>query len=264
MKLTSLKNYSFRQFITRKAQSYTPLQRVLVTLAGVLIAGFLVTAFAVVVIVASGALVSDPSTVAERSMINAQKAYRETRAEARQKGVAAEGYGPAVQALARIILVQVRQPDLQANARKSADKLIETGTLDPLALYACARAYQTDSKRHDEARLLLSKASHMVGENAGSLSRTIYAAYGRALVKAGENKQAIEYVRKAAEVVPASPGLHVELGRIYENQAEWFDAAVSYAQALKFDPQNKRAKAAFEDLKARQPERAEAALKEVK
>lgn len=264
MKLKKRAQTSIGQFITRKAQSYTPLQRVLVALAGVLIAGFLVSVVAVVVIVASGALVSDPSTAHERNLIVAQARYRSATKAARERGANATEYIPAIQAKARIVLLQAQTPATQANARKAADELVNSGTLDPLALYACAKAYQTDPTRRSEARLLFAKAAHNVGDKAGSLSRTIYAAYAASLSAQKLDKQASVYLQKAAEIAPASPRLYVLLGASFEKQAQWYDAAVAYVRALKFDPHNREARAALEKLAQSQPDRVKAARAEVK
>lgn len=264
MKLKKRVQTSFGQFITRKARSYTPLQRVLVALAGVLIAGFFATLIAVGVMVASGSLVSDPSTAFERDMIQAQKNYRAASQKARQQGMDTMDYAPAVQAKARIILLQIKKPSVQENARKAADELIDSGTLDPLALYACAKAYETDKTRTTEARLLLAKAAHNVGAQAGSLSRVIYSSYAQLLTEQAQLKQACIYLKKAAEIAPASPALYVKLGSTYEQQAEWYDAAVAYLMALKYDPQNQAAQKAYDNLAQRQPDRAKAAQDEVK
>lgn len=264
MKLKKRVQTSFGQFITRKARSYTPLQRVLVGLAGVLIAGFFVTVIAVVAIIASGSLVSDPSTAYERNMIQAQQRYRMATSQARQNGKSASEYIPAIQAKAKIILLQSEKPSVQLNARKAADELINSGTLDPLALYACSKAYKTDKTRTSESRLLLAKAAHNVGNNAGSLSRMIYQAYGESLVEQNQLKLGCVYLKKAAEIQPASPALYVILGKTYEKQAEWYDAAVAYLLAMKFDPHNKAAQSAYKKLSQKQPDRARAAQSEVK
>ena len=264
MKLTKRVETSFGQFITRKARSYTHVQRVFVALIGVLIAGFLVTVVAVVAMVASGSLVSDPSTAYERDMIQAQQLYRDAIQKARQDGKDATEYTPAVQAKARIILLQAQHSSARENARNAADELINSGTLDPLALYACSKAYETDKTRVSEARLLLAKAAHNVGGRAGNLSRTIYAAYAQSLIEQKQLRTACVYLKKAAEIEPASAALYFKLGTVQESQAEWYDAAVAYLWALKFDPHNTAAQKAFDNLQRIQPERARAAQDEVK
>lgn len=264
MKVSTELHSTFGQFITRKAQSYTPLQRVLVVVAGVLLAGFLASVIAVVVILASGVLVSDPSTVYERSIIQAQTSFRRAAQQAKEKGVSEDTYTPAVQAKARIILLQAQQPALQENTRKSVDRLVASGTLDPLALYACARAYDTQAARKPEARLLYAKAAQSIGGHAGSISRTIYHAYAQSLIEQKNYKQAGEYLEKAAKIAPQSPVLYVQLGKNYERQAEWYDAAYAYLMAQKFDPSNEAAQLALSDLAKRYPDRVRDARKEVK
>lgn len=252
------------QFITRKAQSYTPLQRVLVVVTGVLIAGFFASVLAVVIILASGMLVSDPSTAFERSIIQAQNSYRDAAKAAREKGVSEDDYTPVVQAKAHVILLQVEQPLLQENARTAADNLVASGTLDPLVLYACARAYDTQTSRKPEARLLYAKAAKLVGDKAGTVSREIYAAYARNLAGQKKYNEAGAYFKKAAGVAPQSPALYVELGKNYERQSEWYDAAVAYLTAEKFDALNFEAQNALVNLAERYPDRVRAARKDVK
>lgn len=255
---------SIGKFITHKGESYTPLQRVLVALAGMLFAGFLVSAVIVVLLVLTGALESDPSTALERDLIVAQQRYQTASTEAKAKGMALADFGPAVRAKARIILLQVKSKDLQLNARKSADELIAAGTLDPLALYACAHALETDPARLGQARSLLASAAHHVDASAGSLARTIYSEYADALFTSGQDKNAREYLSKAAAIAPASPGLYVKLGKRQESTGDYFDAGVAYLTALKFDPHNQAAQKAFDALTKAQPDRAQAARAEVK
>lgn len=255
---------SIGKFITRKGESYTPLQRVLVALAGVLFAGFLVSAVVVAFLVLSGALESDPATAHERDLIVAEQRYQAASTEAKAKGMAPADFGPAVRAKARVILLQTKSKDLQLNARKSADELIASGTLDPLALYACSHALATDPARASQARSLLASAAHHVDASAGSLARIIYAEYADALFKAGQDKTARAYLSKAAAIAPASPALYVKLGKRQESSGDYFDAGVAYLTALKYDPHNSAAQKAFDALAKAQPDRAQAARAEVK
>lgn len=252
------------QFITRKARSFTPLQRVLVTISAVLAACLFFGAVAVAYITLSGALISDPATASERDLIVAQQRYKEQVQQAKEQGVSVSEYTPALRAKARVALAQSKVSATRKNAIAAADDLIDTGSLDPFVLYACARVYASDSARASQARPLLAQAAHKVGDQAGELTRVIYADYAADLIKTGDDKAADTYLRKAAALKPASPALYLRLGTHLERQAQWYDAAIAYLSALKVDPQYQRAQRALAALEQRQPERVQAARAEMK
>lgn len=260
---TDAQKARFSQFITRTASTYTPLQKVLVVCAGVLIAGALVSLIIVGVIWGSGLLVSDPSTAAERTLIDAQATLRKARATARKNPSSSTARTAVLRARARVVLAQLKDDTLEENARAGADELYSSGSDDPLVLYAIARAYETDTATSGRSFNALARAASSVGAQAGELSRTIYETYARRLIKKGEQQKAVDYLKKAAEISPTSTALLLETGKLYEAQSAWFEAGVCYYRALALNPQDSSAAKAVSGLVALQPEKAAAAKSEV-
>jgi len=224
------------QFITRKASDYTPLQRVLVVLAGVIaaciIAGIVIFCF----VWSAGKLSADPDTTAARNLIYAQRHYAESVTAAKRAGASPSTYAPSIEAKARVVLAQMEVPGLMKNATAAADSLMAGGTSDPLALYAASRVYASDAERKAQSFSLLEQAAQSVGDNAGELTRVIYTAYSRALVRQGSKVRAASFLNKAALVAPASPRLFVESGDLEETRSNWVEAGKAYYRALAYDP----------------------------
>ncbi|MBK5211638.1 MAG: hypothetical protein JJE36_04920 [Coriobacteriia bacterium] len=230
------------QFITRKAHAYTPIQRALVVLAGVITACIIAGIVTFCFVWSAGKLASDPDTATTRNLIYAQKQYAESVTAAKRAGASSATYTPSIEAKARVILAQMKVPGLTENATAAADSLMAGGTSDPLALYAASRVYASDAERKAQSFSLLEQAAQSVGDNAGELTRVIYSEYSRALTKQGNKLRAASFLDKAAVVAPANPSLFVELGELEETQSNWVEAGKAYYRALEYNPNFEPAK----------------------
>ena len=97
---------------------------------------------------------------------------------------------------------------------------------DLLALFMLASEHEQKDDIAGELRILL-KGLDLLPDNA-----TLLLKLGRAHWRLGQNRQALEYFRQAAQVSPENPVIYINMANIYLTQGQYAEARPLYERSL--------------------------------
>ena len=243
---------------------YSPLQRVLLGLIGLLVIGVIGFGGRLAYLGVTGQFTFAVTSAVERELYAAEDALRTAEADASGRGQAVDTSPGVLAARGRLILAQL-EAGLVEEATQGALDLMPLAESNLSALYASATVLEASpvAEYSAMAPALFEKAATLIAAGDGELARATWAGVARTRYAAGNLSGAYDAYVAGAVIAPASTALYLEAAKVAEERGQWYDAAVAYATVTWYDAESTIAQEGLRRLETAHPDDAARAVADV-